>query len=41
MLKTLFILYFESSFGGPDKNFYQLGFLFLLKGIDVFCMVFV
>ena len=40
-LKTWFIVYFESLFGGPDKFILSVRFFFLLKRIDLFCMIFV
>ena len=40
-LKTWFIVYFESLFGGPDNFVLWVRFFFLLKGIDLFCMIFV
>ena len=32
-------MYFKSFVGGPDNLFYQLNFLFQLKGKDIFCVV--
>ena len=38
-LKSWFIVYFESLFCVPNKFILSVRFFFLLKGLDLFCMV--